>query len=74
MESRSLARMLKDYPIKPTIWKEADHTVRGYRKDDFLDAWSRYVVGSETTETSETWSDSGSSLVSFVSVVSLPTT
>ena len=67
LESRFLARMLKDYPIKPTIWKEGDHTIRGYRKDDFLDAWSRYVVGTETNETN---GEPESDQVSLVSVVS----
>ena len=70
LESRFLARMLRDYPVKPTIWKEGDRTVRGYRKDDFLDAWSRYVVGSETTETNETNGEPESDQVSLVSVVS----
>jgi len=70
LESRFLARMLKDYPIKPTIWKEGDHTVRGYLKDDFLDTWSRYVAGSETTETNETNGEPESDQVSLVSVVS----
>jgi len=70
LDNRFLARMLRNYPVKPTIWKESDHTVRGYRKDDFLDAWSRYVVGSETSETNETNDEPESDQVSLVSVVS----
>ena len=70
LDNHFLARMLRNYPVKPTIWKEGDHTVRGYRKDDFLDAWSRYVVGSETVETHETNDEPASDQVSLVSVVS----
>ena len=70
LDNRFLARMLKDYPIKPTIWKEGAHTVRGYLKDGFLDAWSRYVVGSETSETNETNGEPESGQVSLVSDVS----
>ena len=70
LDNRSLARLLRDFPIKPTIWKEDGHTVRGYLKDDFLDAWSRYVVGSETSETSATDGEPEAEGVSVVAVVS----
>ena len=70
LDNRSLARLLRDFPIKPTIWKEDGHTVRGYLKDDFLDAWSRYVVWSETSETRETHNEPAPVQVSLVSAVS----
>ena len=70
LDNRSLARLLRDFPIKPTIWKEDGHTVRGYLKDDFLDAWSRYVVWNETNETRETHNEPAPVQVSLVSAVS----
>jgi Protein of unknown function (DUF3631) len=38
-----LARRLKAYGIKPKVVRIGDHTFRGYDKQDFYDAWKRYL-------------------------------
>ena len=38
-----LARRLKAYGIKPKVVRIGDHTFRGYDKQDFHDAWKRYL-------------------------------
>ena len=70
LDPKSLARLLKPFVIKPTSWREGTGSVRGYLKDDFLDAWSRYVVGTETTATTATILEPEPVAVSVVSVVS----
>jgi hypothetical protein len=70
LDARSLARLLKGFFVKPTSWREGTATARGYLKHDFLDAWSRYVVGSETSETSATDGEPEAEGVSVVAVVS----
>jgi len=70
LAANSLARLLKDFPIKPTTWREGTDTHRGYIKHDFLDAWSRYVVGSATPETAATDGEPEAVGVSGVAAVS----
>ena len=70
IDARRLARMLKPFAIKPSIWRDGEKTTRGYRKVDFVDTWVRYVSPSETGETSETDDVPVPSNVSLVSVVS----
>ena len=37
-----LAKLLKPYRIKSRPFRSPDGTMRGYMRDDFLDAWQRY--------------------------------
>lgn len=47
LDARKLARRLANYGIKPKNLKQPDGRVmKGYRRDDFADAWSRYLVPS----------------------------
>jgi putative DNA primase/helicase len=43
MNEASLALALKDFGIRPTKWREGARTYRGYRAQDFEDAWGRYL-------------------------------
>lgn len=43
LTNRELARMLKPYGIKSTKVRIGESTPRGYRREDFQDAWSRYL-------------------------------
>jgi uncharacterized protein DUF3631 len=59
LNDRGLASRLRQYGIRPqTIRIDGETTRRGYRRQDFLDVWSRYVdtppPSSATSETSET--------------------
>jgi hypothetical protein len=61
LNDRGLASRLRQYGIRPqTIRIDGETTRRGYRRQDFLDVWSRYVdpppspATSETSETSDT--------------------
>ena len=52
LDSRSLARILTAYDIKPKSVRLADGSIpRGYRKGWFVDAWSRYIQRDATTPT-----------------------
>ena len=45
---RKLARMLKPFGIRPVdVWTPSGAARKGYRLDDFRDAWVRYLVGVE---------------------------
>jgi hypothetical protein len=44
LTARGLARLLKPYGIRPKVLRIGDSTRRGYDRDDFVDAWSRYTV------------------------------
>jgi hypothetical protein len=41
LDDRKLARMLGRYEIKPKVLKSVNR--RGYRRDDLVDVWSRYL-------------------------------
>jgi hypothetical protein len=43
LDSRGLARRLKDYGVKPVTIRTATATPKGYRRGDFLDPWDRYL-------------------------------
>jgi hypothetical protein len=43
LDPRGLAKRLKEYDIKPATIRLAVTTAKGYRRSDFLDAWSRYL-------------------------------
>jgi hypothetical protein len=60
IDARGLARRLKPYGITPRQHRFAAGTVKGYLREDFHDAWQRYLpphlfsLTSETRETTET--------------------
>jgi Protein of unknown function (DUF3631) len=43
LDSRTLARRLREYGIKSKVIRIDNSTHRGYERADFLDAWSRYL-------------------------------
>jgi len=43
LNDAGLARRLRAYGIKPKVVRIRDHTFRGYAKEDFHDAWKRYL-------------------------------
>jgi hypothetical protein len=62
LDARGLAQRLKPYEIKPTTIRFSDATPKGYRRSDFVDAWSRYlpqalgyVEGLASAATTEDW-------------------
>jgi hypothetical protein len=75
MDERGLAHRLRQYSIKSRQVRIGDNTLKGYRREDFFDAWKRYAppssATSETGETSKTNSARPGSNVSSVSDVSL---
>jgi hypothetical protein len=63
LKDRGLASLLKKYQIKSRTVRIGSTTPRGYRREDFLDAWARYLggypQGSATSATSATTSATG---------------
>jgi hypothetical protein len=57
LDERGLAHRLRQYEIKSRQIRIGETTMKGYRREDFVDAWRRYVhpsaARSETSETSE---------------------
>ncbi|MBI4310221.1 MAG: DUF3631 domain-containing protein [Chloroflexi bacterium] len=43
LDARSLASLLRPYGIHSSNIRIADRTPKGYKRDDFLDAWARYT-------------------------------
>jgi hypothetical protein len=43
LDARGLAKLVKPYGIKPKVVRVGEATPRGYHREDFHDAWSRYV-------------------------------
>jgi hypothetical protein len=43
LDARGLARLLKPYAIIPKQIREGEQTHKGYKQEDFEDAWSRYL-------------------------------
>jgi Protein of unknown function (DUF3631) len=72
LDARGLARKLAPYEVSPKQVRVAAGTYKGYELPPLMDAWSRYLRNSETTETKETPQVSGGAVVSDVSIVSLP--
>lgn len=55
LDKNRLAKLLKPYAIKPRGLRLGDGTTpRGYLKEDFLDAWARYIPEPATSATSAT--------------------
>ena len=77
LDERGLAHRLRQYSIQSRQVRIGDVTLKGYRREDFLDAWKRYAPSypdnSETSDTNETRQLNQPHDVSDVSDVSLPT-
>ena len=52
LDSRGLARRLRQYDVRPTTVRELVTPAKGYRREDLFDAWQRYLspLGSPATE------------------------
>jgi hypothetical protein len=50
LDARSLARRLGKYGVKPKVYRDGDHTVRGYEAADLADPWSRYLPDGHNSE------------------------
>ncbi len=75
LDKNKLARRLKPYGVRPQQVRVGTETRKGYRREDFADAWVRYLPQrAETGETRETFQANESNLdsqnVSGVSDVS----
>jgi hypothetical protein len=61
LNDRILASKLRRYEIRPKVLRIGAVTVRGYKRSDFFDAWSRYLgpppSGDVTSVTTETRSE-----------------
>lgn len=44
MTSRTLAKLLGEYGIEPVMLRRGEKTARGYRRADFMEPWSWYVL------------------------------
>lgn len=49
LDSRGLARRLKPYEVSPTSIRVEGRTPKGYKRSDFVDAWSRYLPPESAT-------------------------
>lgn len=43
LDARGLARRLKPYDVEPKLVRIGDDVRRGYRRDDLVDPWTRYL-------------------------------
>ena len=53
IDARGVARRLRPYGIRPKQIRDGE-SKKGYERGDFLDAWSRYLPDSRSTETTVT--------------------
>lgn len=51
LDSRKLARLLKPFQVTPGAHRFGDGTLRGYLREDFHDAWARYLEPANTPST-----------------------
>jgi hypothetical protein len=75
LDPSGLAWLLRPYGIESRQVRLGDETRKGYRREDFVDAWSRFLStlpGGETPVTGETPQVSTTSIVSPVTPVSPP--
>jgi hypothetical protein len=64
ISATKLASMLKPFGIKPRKRRSGTDTIRGYTRDAFTDAWSRYTTPANTSGTTAagtTWNNRHSS-------------
>jgi hypothetical protein len=58
LNDRGLATRLRRYEIQPKVVRIGTSTIRGYLREDMVDAWARYLSASPresaTSETGET--------------------
>jgi hypothetical protein len=61
ISAMKLANLLKEYDIRPDTYRFTEGQAKGYRAEDFADAWNRYCPTPETTpaESTETGPESG---------------
>lgn len=57
LDGRGLARLLKPYDVRPRTIRRGDDVAKGYRREQFVDAWARWApvavtVADEVTESS----------------------
>jgi Protein of unknown function (DUF3631) len=53
LDARGLATMLKPYGVSPKVVRLGPETARGYHRDDFEDAWARYLPTAEPSDEQE---------------------
>lgn len=49
LDARGLARRLKPYEVEPKVIRLGDVVLRGYTREDFHDAWMRYLPSAPTS-------------------------
>ncbi len=49
LDSRGLSRRLKPYDVKPVNVRDGFGVHKGYRREDFVDAWARYLPDNSAT-------------------------
>lgn len=49
ISARGLARILGRFGIQPGHWRDGEQTIRGYAREQFVDAWSRYLSATSGT-------------------------
>ena len=63
LDARALAKLLHPYEVKPMTVRTSDGTSKGYRREDLMDAWNRYLgpppQKSVTAVTSGTYGGAG---------------
>jgi hypothetical protein len=50
LDARGLARRVVAYEVRPKVIRTGDSTHRGYAREDFVDAWSRYLPQKSVTD------------------------
>jgi hypothetical protein len=51
LDQRDLSKLLRRFSIKPGTVRLTDRTVKGYKREDFEETWSRYLPASDATVT-----------------------
>jgi len=54
MTASRLARMLNDFKIRPRTVRIGNQTPKGFHRNDFEEAWKRYLPATEKAATSAT--------------------
>jgi hypothetical protein len=71
LDERGLARRLRQFDIKPKRLRAGEAILRGYSKEDFFDAWKRYVPPQSATPTPHTDTHPQKSATSATSATAL---
>ncbi len=59
IDQRGLARRLRKYDVRPAPHRFDGGTLRGYLREDFADAWSRYLPVTDVTQVTHSESERG---------------